>query len=304
MFKNFEEMVNQAKTTSPKIVAVAVADDTPVLDALKKAEEDGLVRSILVGNKANIERCAQEVNYDLTNVTIYDEPDSTQACHKTAQLVADGEADFLMKGLVGTATLLRAVLNKDYGLRGDGLLSHIALMDLAQLDRLVIMTDGGMVMYPDINQKKQLIENAVGVMHAIGVDLPNVAPLAAVELVNPDMEATLHAAVLSKMAERGQIKGCVIDGPLAFDNAINEEAARHKGIVSPVAGKADILLVPNIETGNVLYKSLAFFSEMQAALVVVGAKVPVVVTSRADSFMTKYYSLALCKLMAEFKKKK
>lgn len=300
MFKTFQEMLTEAKKTAPKAVAVAVAEDTEVLRAVKKAEEDGLIYPILIGDSQKIKKCAATVQYDLSKVKLYDQPNGVEASHRAVQLVAAGEADFLMKGLVGTATLLKAVLTKEYGLRQEGcLLSHIALLDLKKLDRLLIMTDGGMVMYPDLNQKKQVVENAVSVMQAIGVPKPNVVPLAAVELVNPNMEATLDAAALSKMAERGQIKNCVIDGPLAFDNAISEEAAKHKGIISPVGGKADILLVPNIETGNVLYKSLSYFAEMNAALIVVGAKVPIVLTSRADEFMTKYYSLALCKLFAE-----
>lgn len=300
MFKTFQEMVTKAKQTAPKAVAVAVAEDTEVLRAVKRAEEDGLIKPILVGDSSKIKACAETIDYDLSAARIDDQPHGVEASHRAVQLVAAGEADFLMKGLVGTATLFKAVLTKEYGLRQEGcLLSHIALLDLQRLDRLLIMTDGGVVMYPDLLQKKQVVENAVNVMQAIGVPKPNVVPLAAVELVNPNMEATLHAAALSKMAERGQIKDCVIDGPLAFDNAISEEAAKHKGIQSPVGGKADILLVPNIETGNVLYKSLSYFAEMSAALVVVGAKVPVVVTSRADDFMTKYYSLALCKLLAE-----
>lgn len=302
MFKTFDEMVLQAKSTAPKVLSVAVAEDTEVLEAIKKAAEDGLITPILVGNEEKIRACAKEVNYDLTNITIYHEPDKAGASHKAVQIVAEGEADFLMKGLVDTPIILRALLTKEYGLRQDRLLSHVALLDLEKLDRLVLMSDGGMNMYPDLMAKKQIIENTVEVAHAIGVPNPNVVPLAAIELINPDMEATMHAAALSKMAERGQIKGCVIDGPLGFDNAISEEAAKHKGIKSPVAGKADILLVPNIETGNVLYKSLSYFANMQAALIVVGAKAPVVVTSRADSFMTKYYSIALGKLIMEHKK--
>lgn len=303
MIKTFEDIIKRALSTEPKVLSVAVAEDTEVIKAIQKAEADGLIKPILVGNKEKIEACAQEVGYDLTNVKIYDEANPNQASHKAVQIVAQGEADFLMKGLVGTASLLSALLNKEYGLRQGKLLSHVAVLDLEDLDRLVLMTDGGMVMYPDLNQKKQLIENAVNVMHSIGVPQPKVVPLAAVELVNPDMEATIHAAALSKMAERGQIKGCIVDGPLAFDNAINEEAASHKGINSPVAGKADILLVPNIETGNVLYKALTYFSNMRAALMVVGAKIPVILTSRADSYMTKYYSMALGKMMIEFKNK-
>lgn len=302
MFRTFDEMVLQAKTTAPKVLSVAVAEDTAVLEAVKKAAEDRLVIPILVGDEEKIRACAKEIGYDLANAKIYHEADKGSASHKAVQIVAAGEADFLMKGLVDTPVILKALLTKEYGLRQDRLLSHVALLDLEKLNRLVIMSDGGMNMYPDLMAKKQIIENAVEVMHAIGVPTPNVVPLAAIELINPDMEATVHAAALSKMAERGQIKGCVIDGPLGFDNAISEEAAKHKGIKSPVAGKADILLVPNIETGNVLYKSLAYFSSMQAALIVVGAKAPVVVTSRADSFMTKYYSIALGKMIMEHDK--
>lgn len=303
MFRTFDEMVQHARSTAPKVLSVAVAEDTEVLEAVKKAAGDGLIKPILVGNEEKIRAFAKEVDYDLSDIKIYNEMDKTSASHKAVQIVAEGEADFLMKGLVDTPIILRALLTKEYGLRGDGLLSHVALMDLEALDRLLIMSDGGMNMYPDLIQKKQILENSVEVMHALGVTNPNVVPLAAIELVNPDMEATMHAAALSKMAERGQIKGCVIDGPLAFDNAISEEAAKHKGIKSPVAGKADILLVPNIETGNVLYKALTYFSKMQAALIVVGAKAPVVVTSRADTFMTKYYSIALGKMIMEHKQK-
>lgn len=301
MFKTFEDMVKQASSTELKTISVAVAEDTEVLKAVKKAEEDGIVKAILVGQKVKIEEAAAEIDYDLSNAVIYDEPTAKSASHKAVKIVAEGEADFLMKGLVGTATILRALLTKEYGLRQDSLLSHAAVLDLEKLDRLIVMSDGGMNMYPDLKQKKQIIENSVEVLHAMGVEEPKVVPIAAVELVNPDMEPTLHAAALSKMAERGQIKGCIVDGPLAFDNAISEEAAKHKGIDSPAAGKADMLLVPNIETGNVMYKSLSYFSDMRAAMLVVGAKVPVVVTSRADNYMTKYYSMAMGKLMIDNK---
>lgn len=301
MFKTFEDMVQKARLTGPKVLSVAAAEDTEVLIAVKKATEDGLVTPILVGNKEKIEACAKEADFDISDVKIYDEKDLVSTSHKAVQLVAEGEADFLMKGLVDTSVILRALLTKDYGLRQDRQLSHVALLDLAKLDRLIAMSDGGMNMYPDLNQKKQIIENAVEVMHAIGVEKPIVVPLAAVEKVNPAMEATMHAAALSKMADRGQIKGCIVDGPFAFDNAISEEAAKHKKITSPYAGKADVLLVPNIETGNVLYKSLSFFADMRAAMIVTGAKVPVVVTSRADDYMTKYHSIALCKMIMENK---
>jgi phosphate butyryltransferase len=206
-----------------------------------------------------------------------------------------------MKGHISTSIILKALLDKQYGLRGENILSLVTLIYLENEERFVIMTDGGMNISPSLEDKIDLINNAGRMAHAIGIENPKAAVLAAVEAVNPAMEATLEAASLSKMSDRGQIKNITVDGPLAFDNAISKEAAEHKGIDSPVAGQADILLVPDIEAGNVLYKSLVFYGQQPSASIVVGAKVPLVITSRADRAETKLNSIALGKVMTEDK---
>jgi phosphate butyryltransferase len=214
------------------------------------------------------------------------------------ELVSSGNADMVMKGLVDTATFLRAVLDKEKGLRTGKILSHVAVFDVPALQRIIVLTDAAMNIAPDLMTKKQILENAVGIAKSIGIDTPKVAVVAAVEVVNPDMQPTLDAAVLSKMNDRGQIKGCIVDGPFAIDNALSEEAAEHKGIKSPVAGKADIILVPNIETGNVMYKTLTYTSNAKNGGILAGAAAPVILTSRSDSHESKLYSIALASLAA------
>jgi phosphate butyryltransferase len=199
----------------------------------------------------------------------------------------------LMKGMVSTSLFLRGVLNKEWGLRKRPLLSHVALYETPSPERLVLFTDVAMNIAPDLSQKVQILENAVDLAHRLGVERPRVAAIAAVETVSSDMPATIDAAILAKMADRGQIKGCVVDGPLALDNALSIEAARHKGITSPVAGAADILLLPDIEAGNVLYKLMGLLGRCPLAAILVGASAPVVLTSRADSDGTKFNSIAL-----------
>jgi phosphate butyryltransferase len=207
--------------------------------------------------------------------------------------VRSGEAQMLMKGLVSTGTFLKGILNKEFGLRDRPLLSHVAVFEAADPERLVIFTDVAMNIAPDLAQKVQILENAVDLAHRLGIERPKVAVIAAVETVNAEMPATLEAAALAKMADRGQIKGCLVDGPLALDNALSVEAARHKGIVSPVAGVADVLLLPDIEAGNVLSKMIGLVAKCPLAAVIVGASAPVVLTSRADSDETKFNSIAL-----------
>ena len=298
MLKNFDELKEHVANLKNVKVSVAVADDSVVLKAVKKANEELNITPILVGNKEKIISIAKKLEFDLSNIKIVDESDPTLASHKAVKLISDGKADFLMKGLVGTGTLLKAFLHKDYNLRTNKRISHVAMIDIKSLDRLIVLTDAAMNTYPNLSEKKAIVENAVKVLNALGVKRPKVAALTAVETVNEKMPSTLDAALLSKMAERNQIKNCDLDGPLAFDIAMSEEAAHHKGIESSVAGKADILLVPNIESGNMVYKALAIFSETSAAMAIVGAKVPVLVTSRSDSYLVKFYSLALCKLIA------
>lgn len=298
MIKNFSDVLDMVKSSDRKKVAVAVAQDEPVLEAIRDARKAGIVEAILVGNRESIETIAKNIGFDLEGVEIIDEQDNIKAARTAVSLVTQKKADMVMKGLLDTATFLRAVLDKEIGLRTGKVLSHVGVFDVSALQRMIIVTDPAMNIAPDLATKKQIIENAVEVAHALGIKIPKVAPVAAVEVVNPDMPATIDAAVLSKMNDRGQIKGCIVDGPLALDNAISEEAARHKGIQSPVAGKADIILVPNIETGNVMYKTLTYAANAKLGAILAGAAAPVILTSRADSPESKMYSIALASLVA------
>ncbi|MEG0133580.1 MAG: phosphate butyryltransferase [Clostridium sp.] len=299
MSRNFDDLLSKVKEIEPKKVAVAVAQDEPVLEAVKSAKEQGIADAILVGDKHEIKKLADKIGMDLSGYEIMHEKDVRKAALFAVQLVSSGKADMVMKGLVDTATFLRSVLNKEIGLRTGKLMSHVAVFEIEGIDRLIYLTDAAFNTYPDLKAKKQIIENSVAVAHACGLAIPKVAPVCAVEVVNPDMPATLDASLLSKMNDRGQIKGCVVDGPLALDNALSEEAAHHKGITGPVAGKADIIMLPNIETANVMYKCLTYTSNTQNGGLLVGTSAPVILTSRADSFQTKVNSIALAALVAE-----
>lgn len=293
MVTRLEELLQRAKDGKKRTLSVAAAQDKPVLEAVTEAVKLGIVDAILVGDEAKIKEICKDENYNLDNIKIVNEKDIIKAAARAVEFVSKGQADFIMKGMLGTAPLLKAVLNKEANLRGNSLLSHVMIYGVKNYPKLIFLTDGGMVPYPELKDKIEIINNAVKVAHALGIDNPKVAPLCAVEVVNPSMQATLDAAALSQMSKRGQIKGCIIDGPLALDNAISKEAAEHKGIHSPVAGEADILLVPNIEAGNLLGKSLTYFGGAENAGIIVGAKCPVVLVSRADSAKSKLYSIAL-----------
>lgn len=301
MIKSFNEILDRVKSNGIRKVSVAVAQDEPVLEAIRDAKNAGIVEAVLVGDKEKIEEVAKVVGLDLNGVEIIHEPNNALAARKAVELVSSGQADMVMKGLVDTATILKAVLDKEKGLRTGKVLSHVAVFDVPALQRILIVTDAAMNIAPDLMAKKQIIENAVQVAKAIGIETPKVAPVAAVEVVNPDMQPTLDAAALTLMNKRGQIKGCIIDGPLAIDNALSEEAAKHKGIESPVAGKADIILVPNIESGNVMYKTLTYTSNSKNGGIIAGAAAPVILTSRADSPESKLFSIALASLVAASK---
>lgn len=301
MVKNFEELIEMAKLQPKMTLSVAVAQDDEVLIAIDAAKKLGIIDAILVGDKEKIEDIANSAGIDLSEYEIIDCKNLIEAARTAVSLVSEGKANFLMKGLIGTADILRAVLDKEIGLRGKGLLSHVMAYSLPTYHKMLFLTDGGMVTYPDLGQKVQLVNNAVMVAKALGVSPINVVPLCAVEVINPDMQATLDAAALTKMNQRGQIKDCIIDGPLALDGAISKEAAKHKGINSPVAGEADILLVPNIESGNLLGKSLTYFANGKSAGIIMGAKCPIVLVSRADTHETKLNSIALGCLVANLK---
>lgn len=302
MGKNFKELFSHLKAIKTKKVAVAVAQDEPVLEAIKLANDRNIVEAILVGDKDKIEKVAEKLDMDLNSFQIVHEKDSKKATLKAMELVSTGQADMVMKGLVDTATFLRGVLDKEVGLRTGKLMSHVAVFEIEGIDRLVLLTDAAFNTYPDLKAKAQIINNSVMVAKACGISNPRVAPICAVEVVNPDMPATVDASLLSKMNDRGQIKGCIVDGPLALDNAISEEAAHHKGIGGEVAGKADILLLPNIEAANVMYKCLTYTAKTRNGGILVGTSAPVILTSRADSCETKVNSIALAALVSESNK--
>lgn len=296
--KSFNDVIKYAKERGPKTISVACSQDKEVLIAVDMAKKEGIANAILVGDIEKTKDIAKELNIDLDSYELIDEKDLMEASLKAVKLVSEGKADMVMKGLVDTSIILKAVLNKEIGLRTGNILSHVAVFDVKGYDRLFFITDAAMNLAPDLQGKKQIIENACVVAHALDIEMPKVAAICAKEKVNPKMQDTVDAKDLEDMCKKGEIKGCIVGGPFALDNAVSEEAAKHKGMDHPIAGKADILLAPDIEAGNILYKSLVFFSETKNAGVIVGAKAPIILTSRADSEETKLNSIALGVLMA------
>jgi len=275
------------------VMAVAAAQEAEVLAACAQAVEKHLVVPVLVGDEAAIREISERDGINLAGMEIVDIPDEHQAVETAVKLVSAGRAGLLMKGLVDTSVLLKAVLNGEWGLRTGRILSHVALFDVPGHDRILAVTDAAMNIAPDLDQKEQILRNAVDFMHSIGYPEPNVAVLAAKEKVSEKMPATVDAAALAQRNRDGTITGCRVAGPLALDNAVSVTSAQIKGITDPVAGYADILLAPDIEAGNILYKALAFLTESQSAGVIVGARSPIVLTSRADSGQTKLHSIAI-----------
>lgn len=286
-------LLKQCREHSCRRLVVAAAADLPVLQAVAQAAEEGIVAPILCGEEEKIRQLAEEHGISLAGWEILDVPDDLAAVREAVGLARTGRADVVMKGLVQTADLLRAVLNRESGLRSRGVLSHVAAVDCERLGRTLLLTDSAICMYPDLKTKVKLVENAAIVARGLGIAMPRVAPLAAVEVVNPDMQATLDAAALTQMNRRGQLKGCVVDGPLAMDVALSSEAAQHKKLDSPVAGQADILLFHNIEAANSVYKTFTIAAGCPVGGVVIGASAPIVLTSRADSAESKLLSIAL-----------
>ena len=276
-----------------KKLVVAAAQDQHSMGAVMRAWKDNVIEPILVGDKESIRNICAENNYDITGVTIVHEADIEMATQLAVKMINNHQGDTLMKGKVGTSVLLKCVLNKEWGLRTGNLLSHFALFEVDTYHKVIAVTDVAMNIAPNLQEKIAIINNSVGCLNKLGYKIPKVAVLGAVEMVNENMEATLHAALLSKMYQRDQIKNCIIDGPLAFDNAVSLESARHKGIRSEVAGDTDLLLMPDIEVGNVLYKSLVFFAKARVAALILGARVPIVLTSRSDSEQAKFDSILL-----------
>ena len=300
--RTMAQLMAAAKQGEKKIVSVAVPEDDEVMEAVEAARKEGIISAILVGNGEKIKTVADKLGIDLSNYEVVDERGgNTAAALRAVEIVSSGNADIFMKGMLHSADYLRAVLNKEKGLRTGRVLSHAYIHEIEGYDRLFFVTDGVVNLYPDLKTKIDIVNNCADICHAFGLGCPKVAILGAVEVVNVAMPPTLDAAALAQMSNRKQFKGCIVDGPLALDNAVSEESAQHKGIVSPVAGKADVLFVPNIETGNILAKSMVYFARNKTAALVLGAKAPVILTSRADSAETKMYSIASACLVAQHK---
>jgi phosphate butyryltransferase len=298
MFSTLDELFKQNKTQQKKLV-LAAAEDENALEAAYKAYQKGIIKLICTGNRQKINQIAQECNLDLTDIEIIDAEDKNESVEKAIECINDGKAQILMKGFISTSTLLKGVLNKEWGLRTGNLLSHFTIFEIKTYHKLLGITDVAMNVAPNLTEKLSILNNAVDYMVKIGFDNPKVAIISAVETVNDSIPSTYDAAILAKMSDRGQIAKCVVDGPFALDNAINLESAKHKGIKSEVAGDADLLIMPNIEAGNALYKALGFLTESKLAAVVIGAKAPIVLTSRSDSEDAKFNSICLAAIGAE-----
>ncbi len=291
--KTLDQIVKMGSGRPTKRIAVAAAEDEHVLKAIKQALEMKLVSPLLIGDESKIKSLWASIGLVPEELNVINEPDPVKACKTAVREIRNGNADILMKGMVATAPLLKAVLHKEEGLKKRDNLSHFALFQTSFYHKLLGVTDAAMNINPELNEKIAIIENAVEVFHSLGNDNPRVAIIGPVEVVNPKIGSTMDAAILSQMSKRKQIKSCIVDGPLAIDNAVSAEAAEQKGIISEVAGNADILVAPDLNSGNILYKSLIFLSDAKSAAVILGAKVPIVLTSRADSEQTKLFSIAL-----------
>ncbi|MGQ9627759.1 MAG: bifunctional enoyl-CoA hydratase/phosphate acetyltransferase [Anaerolineae bacterium] len=290
---NFDQLLAAAKERGPKRVAIATADQKEILIAAVKAYEESLARCTLIADEDAIRRLAAEESLSLEDMEIIHEPNLRQAAKRAVELVNSGQADLIMNGRAQAGNLFRAALDRETGIRTGRLLTDVAVFEIPGVDRLIFISDAGVVVSPTFEQKVEIVQNAIDVAHLLGVENPKVAILSATEMVNPKIPVSLDASNLSKMAERGQIKGGIVDGPLALDNAISLEAAHIKGIHSEVAGRADILIAPDIEAGNILTSSLIYLARAQMASVVVGGRCPLIVPASADPPRSKLVSLAL-----------
>jgi phosphate butyryltransferase len=297
--QKLHDLIEMARSISPKKkVAVAVAEDDVVLKSIEEAVKLGVCEAILFGNEEKIKTIAEKEKVDLSIFEIRNFEDKMSAIKAAVKSISDGECDLPMKGNSTTGELLSVFLKEEYGLRKKGTMNLLSVFEIPAYHKLLIMSDGGMVIDPSLEQKVDCINNSVLMANKLGVKTPKVAIVAALEKVNPKMPPTMDAAILTQMNRRNQITGCIVDGPFAMDNAVSKEAAEHKGIVSDVAGDADIIIMPDIEAGNVFYKSMVFLGNAKIASSIVGGKKPVVLTSRADSNEAKLFSIALSVLLA------
>jgi len=300
--EKYYRILDRCKSLPPTSTAVAHPCDQTSLAGAVEAAEMGLLTPILVGPRGKIEAVAKQSGLEISPYEIIDSPHSNAAAEAAVRIVREGKAELLMKGSLHTDELMSAVVARDTGLRTARRISHCFIMDVPALERVLIITDAAVNVFPTLEDKVHIIQNAIDLAHALGKAQPKVAILSAMETVNPKVQSTIEAAALSKMADRGQITGGILDGPLALDNAVNLTAAKIKKIESPVAGQADILVAPDLEAGNMLAKSLSFLADADAAGIVLGARVPIILTSRADSVMTRLASCAVAVLVAKFRR--
>ncbi|EZP51467.1 bifunctional enoyl-CoA hydratase/phosphate acetyltransferase [Delftia sp. RIT313] len=291
---HLQHLLDQAKAQGPIPVAVAYPCDAGSLQAAMQAAQAGLITPLLVGPEARIRAAAQAAGLDLAGASIHSTADDPRAAAaQAAALCGSGQARALMKGSLHSDELLGAAVAREAGLRGSRRASHVFVMDLPGFERPLLMTDCVVNIFPTLMDKRDIAQNAIDLARAIGIARPRVAVLSAVETVNPAIPGTIDAAALCKMADRGQISGAILDGPLAYDNAISLRSAHHKGIVSDVAGQPDVLLVPSLEAGNMIYKQLVYMADAECAGLVLGMRVPIVLTSRSDSVASRIASCAL-----------
>ncbi len=296
--KNFHHMREMVSSGEKRTVAVVCAHDAHSLEAVLKAHEEGLMNYILIGKKDEILEKGVIFNAEIAEEDIIDCDDDRESALIAVRLIKEGKADFIQKGIIKTATLLKEIVNPETGLNVGKPISHIAFMNTSKYHKIIGITDGGVIISPDLEMKKKIVENSVEAFMNLGYDKPKVAALCAIELVNPKMPETIDADALSKMADSGEIKNCYIAGPISMDLACDAESATIKGYHHPVAGDVDILLVPGIATGNIVVKAMVGFSDAQFAGCVVGAQCPIALNSRSSSFEEKYYGLIACSLMA------
>ena len=295
MITTFDEVLKAAAALEDKKLAVCKAENEEVLQAVEMARSRGIAQSILVGDTAKIKAMLTELGFDPNHYEYLNSTDDAETARETVKLVSSGQADVLMKGLIDTAAILKAVLDKEVGLRFAKVISHVAAFTVPKYHKMLLVTDAAMNIAPDVDAKEQIIRNALHVTRALGIETAKVGVIAAKESVSEKMPATMDAAEL----KRRTIEGALVDGPFGLDNAVSKESARIKGINSPVAGDADIVLMPQIEAGNILYKALSFLSDSEGAGIIVGARRPIVLTSRADEETTKLNSIALAILVSE-----
>ncbi len=298
--RSLEQLKKHAMDLPSSVVSVVRADESETLSAVKEAVEGGMLECILVGPEEGIRKAAKEADFDISNIRIVNAADDKESAAKGVELVRNGEAHVLMKGLVATSTFLKAILDKEHGLRGEGLLSHVAAFDVPTYDKLLIVTDAAMNIAPTLEQKKEILKNAIIVAKALGVEVPKCTYVCAKEVPYEKMPCTMEAAEMQKMADAGEFGEILFDAPLALDLAVSPVAVKIKKIESEVAGDADLLLMPDIEAANVLYKGLIFLANAELGAVIMGAKNPVVLTSRADSAESKLYSLVLSGIVAAY----